>query len=71
MYQRQGAPLAMLDSDIDVTVRGPIVEATVTQTFRNDTDRPTEATYIFSDGFIRLTNSEGPSTGRSFDQGRA
>jgi Ca-activated chloride channel family protein len=47
MYAPQGAPLAMLDSDIDVTVRGPIVEATVTQTFRNDTDRPTEATYIF------------------------
>jgi Ca-activated chloride channel family protein len=47
MYPPQGAPLAMLDSDIDVTVRGPIVEATVTQTFRNDTDRPTEATYIF------------------------
>lgn len=47
MYAPQGAPLAMLDSEIDVTVRGPIVEATVTQTFRNDTDRPTEATYIF------------------------
>src|SRR6478736_1294778 len=48
MYPPQGgAPLAMLDSEIDVTVRGPIVEATVTQTFRNDTDRPTEATYIF------------------------
>jgi Ca-activated chloride channel family protein len=47
LYAPQGAPLAMLDSDVDVTVRGPIVEATVTQTFRNDTDRPTEATYIF------------------------
>jgi Ca-activated chloride channel family protein len=48
MYTVQGgAPLAMLDSKLDVTVRGPIVESTVTQTFRNDTDRATEATYIF------------------------
>ena len=47
MYPQQGAPLPMLDSKVDVTVRGPIVEATVTQTFRNDTDRVTEATYIF------------------------
>jgi Ca-activated chloride channel family protein len=37
----------MLDSEVEVTVRGAIVEADVTQTFRNDTDRPTEATYIF------------------------
>ena len=41
------APLPMLDSKIAVTVRGPIVETTVTQTFRNDTDDATEATYIF------------------------
>ncbi len=41
------AALPMLDSTIDVTVRGPIVETTVTQTFRNDTDSATEATYIF------------------------
>ena len=47
MYTPQGAPLAMLDSDVEVTVRGAIVEADVTQTFRNDTDRATEATYIF------------------------
>ena len=47
MYPQQGAPLAMLDSDVAVSVRGPIVEVTVTQTFRNDTDRVTEATYIF------------------------
>ncbi len=42
-----GAAFAMLDSTIDIAIRGPIVEATVTQTFRNDTDRATEATYIF------------------------
>ena len=47
MYPQQGAPLPMLDSKLDVTVRGPIVETIVTQTFRNDTDRATEATYIF------------------------
>lgn len=47
MYTQQGAPLAMLDSKVVVRVRGPIVEAIVTQTFRNDTDRVTEATYIF------------------------
>jgi Ca-activated chloride channel family protein len=47
MYPQHGAALAMLDSDVVVHVRGPIVEATVTQTFRNDTDRVTEATYIF------------------------
>jgi Ca-activated chloride channel family protein len=47
MYPQQGAALAMLDSDVVVRVRGPIIEATVTQTFRNDTDRVTEATYIF------------------------
>jgi Ca-activated chloride channel family protein len=47
MYTQQGAPLAMLDSRIVVRVRGPIAEAIVTQTFRNDLDRVTEATYIF------------------------
>ena len=47
MYPQQGAPLPMLSSKIDVVVRGPMVESTVTQTFRNDTDRATEATYIF------------------------
>jgi len=47
MYPQQGPALAMLDSDVVIRVRGPIVEATITQTFRNDTDRVTEATYIF------------------------
>ena len=47
MYASQGNALAMVDSKIDVRVRGPIAEATVTQTFKNDTDRVTEATYIF------------------------
>ncbi|MBA3539153.1 MAG: marine proteobacterial sortase target protein, partial [Deltaproteobacteria bacterium] len=42
-----GAALAMLDSRVEVVVRGPIVEAVVTQTFRNATDQVTEATYIF------------------------
>lgn len=47
MYPQQGAPLSMLDSKIVVRVHGPIAEAVVTQTFKNDTDRVTEATYIF------------------------
>lgn len=42
-----GPSLAMLDSRIEITVRGPIVEAVVVQRFRNTTDRVTEATYIF------------------------
>ncbi len=42
-----GPPLAMLDSNVTATVRGPIVEVVVVQRFRNDTDRVTEATYIF------------------------
>ncbi|MBA3462927.1 MAG: hypothetical protein H0T46_23425 [Deltaproteobacteria bacterium] len=41
------APLPMLDSKIEVTVRGPIVETVVTQKFINRSDRAVEATYIF------------------------
>jgi len=37
----------MLDSTIEVAVRGAIVETTVTQTYKNDSDHATEATYIF------------------------
>ncbi|HUJ58568.1 MAG TPA: VIT domain-containing protein [Kofleriaceae bacterium] len=48
MYPTQGgAPLAMLDSEIHVAVHGAMVEADLTQTFRNDADHATEATYIF------------------------
>ncbi|MEO6771695.1 MAG: VIT domain-containing protein [Kofleriaceae bacterium] len=48
MYTTRAAtPLPMLDSKLSVTVRGPIVETTVTQTFNNDSDHATEATYIF------------------------
>lgn len=48
MYPTSGSgALAMVDSKMVVQVRGPIVEAIITQTFRNDTDRATEATYIF------------------------
>jgi len=42
-----GAPLAMVDSRIDIVVRGPIVETVVVQRFRNPADRATEATYTF------------------------
>ena len=40
-------PMPMVDSTVDVSVRGPFVETTVAQTFSNKSDRPTEATYIF------------------------
>ena len=46
MYQGTQA-LPMLDSKIEVAVRGPIVEAVVTQKFRNASDHATEAVYIF------------------------
>lgn len=42
-----GPALAMVESRIDVTVRGPILETVVVQRFRNTGDRATEATYIF------------------------
>lgn len=41
------APLAMVASKIEVTVRGPLVEATITQTFVNHAAHATEATYVF------------------------
>jgi hypothetical protein len=41
------ASLPMVDSKVEVTVRGPIVETVVTQKFANRTDRAIEATYIF------------------------
>ncbi|MGE5185072.1 MAG: VIT domain-containing protein [Acidobacteriota bacterium] len=47
MYPSTSAPLPMVDSKMSVSVRGPMVEATVAQTFRNDSDRTVEATYIF------------------------
>jgi Ca-activated chloride channel family protein len=43
----QTAPLAMVESRIAITVRGPIVETVVTQRFHNATGHATEATYIF------------------------
>jgi Ca-activated chloride channel family protein len=47
MYAQPGGSLAMLDSKVAIVVHGPIVEATIAQTFRNDSDRVVEATYIF------------------------
>ncbi len=40
-------PLPMVESKVEVVVRGPIVETVVTQTFANRSDRAIEATYIF------------------------
>ena len=47
MYTPANTQLALVDSKIEVVVRGPIVEAVVTQKFVNKTDRATEATYVF------------------------
>ncbi len=47
MYTTSAQALAMLDSKLEVVVRGPIVETVVTQRYRNDADRVVEATYIF------------------------
>ncbi len=47
MYQTSGQPLPMLDSKLEVTIRGPIIEVIVTQRFANRGDQATEATYIF------------------------
>ncbi|MBA2538257.1 MAG: hypothetical protein H0V17_01370, partial [Deltaproteobacteria bacterium] len=47
MYTPTNTQLALVDSKIEVVVRGPIVEAIVTQKFVNKTDKPTEATYVF------------------------
>lgn len=43
----QAAPLPMLDSKVEVVVRGPLVETVVTQRFSNRSERAIEATYIF------------------------
>src|SRR5438105_4948777 len=43
----QATALPMLDSKIDVVVKGPIVETVVTQRFANKSERAIEATYIF------------------------
>ena len=40
-------PLPMVESKVDVIVRGPIVETVVTQKFTNRGDKAIEATYIF------------------------
>jgi Ca-activated chloride channel homolog len=47
LFPKSGAPLPLVESKVDITVRGPIVEATITQRFKNPSDRATEATYIF------------------------
>lgn len=43
----QATSLPLLDSKVDVVVRGPIVETVVTQRFSNKSERAIEATYIF------------------------
>src|SRR5262245_42856540 len=47
MYQNANQPLPLVESKIDVTARGPLVEVIVTQRFHNRADHATEATYIF------------------------
>src|SRR5262245_7008803 len=47
LFPKAGAPLPLVESKVEISVRGPIVEATITQRFKNPSDRATEATYIF------------------------
>ena len=47
MIVASGGALPISASDVNVAVHGPVIEVTVSQTFRNDADQPTEATYIF------------------------
>jgi Ca-activated chloride channel homolog len=47
MYPASGPALALVDSKVEVSVRGPIAEVLVTQRFQNRADQATEATYIF------------------------
>jgi len=52
MYQQAGQALPMLDSKVEVTVRGPIIEVIVTQHFANRADRATghalrDAGYVY------------------------
>ncbi|MBA3820054.1 MAG: hypothetical protein H0X17_14260, partial [Deltaproteobacteria bacterium] len=47
LYASTGPALPMVDSKLEVVVRGPIVEVVVTQRFHNRADHATEATYIF------------------------
>ncbi len=47
MYPQSGPALALLDSKVEIQVRGPIAEVLVTQRFQNRADHATEATYIF------------------------
>ena len=44
---KTAAPLPLVDSKLDVDVRGPIAEITIAQTFENRDAEATEATYIF------------------------
>src|SRR5438477_11099747 len=40
-------PLAMLDHKVTITIEDQVATTRVEQTFRNHTDRPLEATYLF------------------------
>src|SRR5262245_34267771 len=44
---KQLPPLAMLDHKVTITVDDQVATTRVEQTFRNHTDRPLEATYLF------------------------
>src|SRR5205814_9135914 len=40
-------PLAMVDHKVTITIEDQVATTRVEQTFRNHTDRPLEATYLF------------------------
>jgi Ca-activated chloride channel family protein len=47
LYPATGPALALVESQVEVLVRGPIAEVHVTQRFHNRADHATEATYVF------------------------
>ena len=63
MYTPTNTQLALVESKIEVVVRGPIIEAIVTQKFVNKTDRPTEATYVFPLPFDAAVSAMSIETG--------
>src|SRR5207245_9862024 len=45
--ESDGSPLAMRSYEVTVSIEDQVAVTKVVQTFRNDTDRPLEATYVF------------------------
>src|SRR5262249_41415162 len=70
-------PLAMVNHKVTVTIEDQVAITTVEQTFRNHTDRPLEATYLFPvpkgasvDQFTMWVNGK-PTDGELLDSKKA